>query len=464
VAQAEALVPAVLELLEKAAGGVFLLPTQMRLLFYGLHALAAARRTELYRPLIRLMREPGHVLEPLFGDADTESLPPVLLSVFDGDPAPLIAAAEDVEAEGVQRWTFLSVLSRLVFDGAVPRDVVVATLRRFDAERLAPEGDAAWEGWQEAVGALRASELADRVRACWEDGRAPRSDAEKADWEDRLRQACENPSDPAPFLLDRLVAIDDPVAALAWVRPRDSADADEAESITDDFGPDPAENALDQDEIEWLDDFLASDQAGDPALSLEELDGLFCALLAGPSLLMPSAFMPEVWGTPEGVQFDSREQAEYVMQLMLRHWNAIASRLAEGYPHTPLLVEWGDETDGEEWASGFLRGMRLQVDEWERMLEDEDGHFLIGCVFLLLPPDEADVDGFEPPPAERRPKLLADLPLVLAGIASFWREHGQGVARAPVRRADKVGRNAACPCGSGKKYKRCCGAATRVVH
>jgi uncharacterized protein YecA (UPF0149 family) len=24
--------------------------------------------------------------------------------------------------------------------------------------------------------------------------------------------------------------------------------------------------------------------------------------------------------------------------------------------------------------------------------------------------------------------------------------------------ATKVGRNAPCPCGSGKKYKRCCGA------
>jgi SEC-C motif domain protein len=29
----------------------------------------------------------------------------------------------------------------------------------------------------------------------------------------------------------------------------------------------------------------------------------------------------------------------------------------------------------------------------------------------------------------------------------------------PVRSADRIGRNALCPCGSGKKYKRCCGAA-----
>ncbi|MEI9893551.1 MAG: SEC-C metal-binding domain-containing protein [Chthoniobacter sp.] len=29
--------------------------------------------------------------------------------------------------------------------------------------------------------------------------------------------------------------------------------------------------------------------------------------------------------------------------------------------------------------------------------------------------------------------------------------------RTPVRDASKVGRNDPCPCGSGKKYKNCCG-------
>ena len=32
-------------------------------------------------------------------------------------------------------------------------------------------------------------------------------------------------------------------------------------------------------------------------------------------------------------------------------------------------------------------------------------------------------------------------------------------AAAPVRKGEKVGRNDPCPCGSGKKYKKCCGAA-----
>jgi preprotein translocase subunit SecA len=37
--------------------------------------------------------------------------------------------------------------------------------------------------------------------------------------------------------------------------------------------------------------------------------------------------------------------------------------------------------------------------------------------------------------------------------------HGDGSTRKqPVKRSEaKVGRNALCPCGSGKKYKKCCG-------
>lgn len=36
--------------------------------------------------------------------------------------------------------------------------------------------------------------------------------------------------------------------------------------------------------------------------------------------------------------------------------------------------------------------------------------------------------------------------------------HGGDGVKAPVRRKEKkVGRNAPCPCGSGKKYKKCCG-------
>jgi preprotein translocase subunit SecA len=41
-------------------------------------------------------------------------------------------------------------------------------------------------------------------------------------------------------------------------------------------------------------------------------------------------------------------------------------------------------------------------------------------------------------------------------VAGGWRAGGAAVAAAPrVRTAPEVGRNDPCPCGSGKKYKKC---------
>ena len=38
-------------------------------------------------------------------------------------------------------------------------------------------------------------------------------------------------------------------------------------------------------------------------------------------------------------------------------------------------------------------------------------------------------------------------------------EHDHDHVAAPIRRSEpKIGRNDPCPCGSQKKYKRCCGA------
>jgi len=56
-------------------------------------------------------------------------------------------------------------------------------------------------------------------------------------------------------------------------------------------------------------------------------------------------------------------------------------------------------------------------------------------------------------------------PRVHHELAQFRREQGRWVCsggdmnpKGPPRQVVKVGRNDPCPCGSGKKYKKCCGA------
>ncbi len=63
---------------------------------------------------------------------------------------------------------------------------------------------------------------------------------------------------------------------------------------------------------------------------------------------------------------------------------------------------------------------------------------------------EDDVDRME---EERRRRQEQDMQMNLGAAGA-----GQA-SQQPIRReGEKVGRNAPCPCGSGKKYKKCCGA------
>jgi preprotein translocase subunit SecA len=65
----------------------------------------------------------------------------------------------------------------------------------------------------------------------------------------------------------------------------------------------------------------------------------------------------------------------------------------------------------------------------------------------------------EPAPVRQRaPRKTIESGGGSAAPASAGNGQGEGEAR-PVRRTEpKVGRNDPCPCGSGKKYKKCHGA------
>ena len=92
VTSGQGIAPAVIAVVNKAADGVYLIPRHEQLLFRGVHVLAAARRTELFNPLLRLVKRDRDDLDRLLGDAVTESLPRLLISVYDGDADGLIVS------------------------------------------------------------------------------------------------------------------------------------------------------------------------------------------------------------------------------------------------------------------------------------------------------------------------------------------------------------------------------------
>jgi hypothetical protein len=72
----------------------------------------------------------------------------------------------------------------------------------------------------------------------------------------------------------------------------------------------------------------------------------------------------------------------------------------------------------------------------------------------------------EPKDQQRRGKLITGMAAGLINIYRYFAPYRRAVARGALadatyrRTTDKVGRNDPCPCGSGKKFKRCCGNST----
>ena len=445
VMSGEAIAPAVIAAVNKAADGVYLIPRQEHLLFRGIHVLAASRRTELFKPLLRLVKRDIDELDWLLGNAVTESLTRILISVYDGDAGSLLAAVEDEATNGYVRWALFGTLARVTFDSGIPRHVTHAFLARFERDNLAMTGDAAWTSWQDAIRLLGFDDLAPRVRATWADGRNPQPDADRQEWEEDLVAALASQGDGKTFIDDRLYALDDPVEALEWAVDRSRPGTGSAR----DGGI-----ALDQDEIGWLHGFLASDTVPDGTMSLETLDGFFTALIVGPDGVLPGEVLPTMWGGDgHSPDYDSREQAEYVMTLLMRHWNSIAGKIAKKLPCAPLVSN--RRLLAQPWADGFMQGVSQRFATWDQqLLQDENLNTFLGQILLLAVSEEAAAkEGVTP---EKRAKMAGNLPLAVHGLTLSWREHTRDARRPDVRPA-KAGRNGPCPCGSGTKYKKCCG-------
>lgn len=206
---------------------------------------------------------------------------------------------------------------------------------------------------------------------------------------------------------------------------------------------------------------------GGRAMSFEELDGFFSALIAGPEAVMPSEYWPVALGgnLSEVHAFENLDEVNEILHLFVRHWNTIAATLELGEVYPLHLVEMIDGMKrGTDWATGFMRGVDMRYERWVEMIEHkEHGQALLPMMLLAQEVDP----GVEYPPKPLNPEdRLRVLMLMTEGLIKAHR-YFQGHRRAfsegyrkpePIRRgASKVGRNDPCPCGSGRKFKLCCG-------
>ncbi len=182
-------------------------------------------------------------------------------------------------------------------------------------------------------------------------------------------------------------------------------------------------------ELDRLGDFLKGCKGG-RAMNVEQLDGFFAALIAGPETVMPSEYYPEVFGgeMADTCEFGSVQEANEILGLM-------------------------------------MRGMSIRHDGWARLMDDEEhGGWLIPVMMLYHEHDEDPEMRPKPISTEQREDVIVHMAAGLLKAYGYFRAQREAdrSVRPPESRREvpKVGRNDPCPCGSGKKYKRCCGGAT----
>ena len=196
-------------------------------------------------------------------------------------------------------------------------------------------------------------------------------------------------------------------------------------------------------------------------MALGQLDGLLAAVSACPEPIPPEEWLPLIW-TGEDVDEEdllARPEVPEALALILARQQEIAGQLAEG-EGAFLPVYDPDEESGEVlwqiWLDGFEAGMSLRPDAWEALYaKGGEAAEALGLLITYTALADGDEQTKAELGADEVEQLVSTASEVLPECVEIL---ASARPRQPVR-ANKIGRNDPCPCGSGKKFKKCCGAA-----
>lgn len=210
--------------------------------------------------------------------------------------------------------------------------------------------------------------------------------------------------------------------------------------------------------LQRLDDFLTSDAVDEDAMLLSELDGFLAGVIVCPDMVPPSEWLPNVWGELEP-DFESPQQARMIHGLIMEHYNGLIRDLNRGRYRPIYDIDTDDSYLWEIWMEGFKSAMDLRPDTWSDLAERADKKtrealFILHRLTLL----GSHVGEYEPLDLDEQLRNSA-AHVIGAEIKTLHRAklaHDALFGGPTSNPSINVGRNDPCPCGSGKKFKKCC--------
>ncbi len=227
-----------------------------------------------------------------------------------------------------------------------------------------------------------------------------------------------------------------------------------------------------------LSDFLDDMALGESKLNYEQMQGFMLAVACCPQQLDAEDWLPVVLGEAYTGDQLMLGPVSHTLEVLLVNLREQLIDETFRLPET-CLFSWDpwERRQLEHWCEGFLLGDEWLETHWMQalaLLKRDDPvasqtvadelDEVVGLVKVL-----ADVDGAlelleqnpEDPVEDLReqvrdsfnlvPDYLQKYAHVGRGLAWYMTKH-----EPTVREEPKVGRNEPCPCGSGKKYKKCC--------
>jgi uncharacterized protein len=235
----------------------------------------------------------------------------------------------------------------------------------------------------------------------------------------------------------------------------------------------------------------------------EFCEGFMAALACTRRPIAPAEFLPMLLGTPppdlpadaagddgDSGSFASAAQEQRFLALWSQRWDEVIAALDEqvdtlqdeGCYHPELtdvrgavaampLEERGDIASadvpafGQVWALGFMYVVESWPEEWDAPRDKDAARWLDESLSAIVALTEDDtgtpevsplVDDAPPSTSIARLNALGEAIWAVYDLRELWQ--AMGPRTAPAQAPATPGRNDACPCGSGKKYKKCCGA------
>ncbi len=222
------------------------------------------------------------------------------------------------------------------------------------------------------------------------------------------------------------------------------------------------DGALTPEEFEELEEFLSGEDLQETSMDVSTLDGFLTAIVIGPRLVKPSVWLPWIWDMDDAENapnFDSEQQANRILSLIMRHYNTLVHTFNTA-PESFEAIFWENRQWGAaEWCEGFLLGTQMDAEVWPLLFAAQPKWF---APFMRLGTQEGRDLNDKHGGAEQ---LMNEIEPAVLKMHAHWKQYevphealgGKAGSTPIVRDGPKVGRNDPCPCGSGKKFKKCCG-------